>query len=185
MLKLVDNEAITRDDFHEFWWLDRSLLEEFPILNVKDPATVKGKGRPRGSGPFAGPQTKAPEAPPSTAPAVLQTSTPPVPASRTNPRPTKPSVRRNRSQWEESGIDELEAGAALVTVRPAKRPATSAVQNTRKTQKTSTSAALRASTSLASASASASNAPAAPARTAGQASQQSQATQDCIIVEPN
>ncbi|KAK4148344.1 hypothetical protein C8A00DRAFT_39134, partial [Chaetomidium leptoderma] len=122
--KLVDNEALTRDDFHEFWWLERSLLEEFPILNVKDPATVKGKGRPRGSGPFTGQETKAPEAPPSTAPAVLQTSTPPVPASGTNPRLTKPSVRRNRSRWEESGIDELEEEAALMTVRPAKRLAT-------------------------------------------------------------
>ena len=184
MLKLVENEALTRHDFDEFWWLERSLLEESPILNVKDPATVKGKGRPRGSGPFAGPETKAPEAPPSTAPAVLQTSTPPVPASRTNPRPTKPSVRRNRFQWEESDIDELEAGAALVTVRPAKRPATSAVQNARKTRKTSTSAAMRASTSLATASASATNVPAAPAGTAGQASQQSQATQDYIVVAP-
>lgn len=101
----------------------------------------------------------------------------------------KLSVRRSRSQWEEPGIDELEAGAALVTVRPAKRlakrPATSAVQNTRGSHKILTSAAMRASTTLASASASASNAPAAPAGMAGQASQQSQATQDCIIVEPN
>jgi hypothetical protein len=146
---------------------------------------VKAKGRTRGSGPFAGQETKAPEAPPSTAPAVLQTSTPPVPASGTNPRPTKPSVRRKRSQWEESGIDELEEEAALVTVRPAKRPATSAVQNTEKMQKTSISAAIGASTSLASTSASVSNAPAAPVGKTGQASQQSQGTQDCIIVQPN
>jgi hypothetical protein len=100
--KLARNEVIVKEDFHRFWWLERSLDNELSILQIKEPEVVKVlKGRPRGTGPFAAPTTKPASRPagppPSTAPAVLQTETPPVPASRDKSRPTKPSIRRTRS----------------------------------------------------------------------------------------
>ncbi|KAK0721225.1 hypothetical protein B0T21DRAFT_294577 [Apiosordaria backusii] len=97
--RLVANEVLTKEDFHPFWWLNRSLQDEFPILRIQDPDIVKVlKGRPKDDGPFAGPVTKL-EVPSSTTPTVLQLdATPPVPASRANPRPTKSSIRRTRSQ---------------------------------------------------------------------------------------
>jgi hypothetical protein len=58
--RLVANEILTKEDFHPFWWLDRSLQDEFPILRIQDPDIVKVlKGRPKDDGPFAGPVTNS------------------------------------------------------------------------------------------------------------------------------
>ena len=72
--------------------------EEFPLLAVKDPRVVIGKGRPRGQGPFALP---GPTAPPSTAPAA-------IPSVKPKRSSTKPSLARQPSAWEQEDLQEVE-----------------------------------------------------------------------------
>ena len=80
---------------HRFWWLDRSLDIGYSILRVEEPLVVTVlKGRPKGTGPFG--NEEATRAPPSTAPAAMET-----------PRPLQPSIRRDRSAWETSDVDKI------------------------------------------------------------------------------
>jgi hypothetical protein len=105
---------LTKSDFDKYWWLERRLDEEYPHLRLQDPDLVKGKGRPRGSGPFATstPSATSPDLPPpSTAPAALQSTT----AGRggrgrgQTRGGAKASTRREPSSWEREDLTEAEA----------------------------------------------------------------------------
>ena len=106
--KLINNGVLIKTDFHPFWWLDRNLAEEIPVLRFKEPDVVRVlKGRPRGNGPFAGSTSilHSDLSLPFTAPAALMVSATP---SASNQRPVKPSARRNRSLWESEDTMEVE-----------------------------------------------------------------------------
>ena len=106
--KLINNGVLIKTDFHPFWWLDRNLAEEIPVLRFKEPDVVRVlKGRPRGNGPFAGSTSilNSDLSLASTAPAALMVSATP---SASNQRPVKPSAHRTRSLWESEDIMEVE-----------------------------------------------------------------------------
>jgi len=74
------------------------LDEEFPLLAVKDPRVVIGKGRPRGQGPFALP---GPTVPPS----ITFTT---IPSAKPKRSLTKPSLARQLFVWEQEDLQEVE-----------------------------------------------------------------------------
>jgi MULE transposase domain len=76
---LSEGGTVKKADWHRFWWLDRSLDDEDPFLDIEEPLEVTGsRGRPRGSGPF-----------------VEQR------------RPTQPSARRLPSAFEAEDADDV------------------------------------------------------------------------------
>jgi hypothetical protein len=61
-----NKRALTKADFHPFWWLDRSLADEDAYLRIQEPDRVEVlRGRPRNSAPFVSdlqaPLSTAPE----------------------------------------------------------------------------------------------------------------------------
>ena len=95
--KLVLNKL----DFHPYWWLERSLLDEDKYLRYHEFDRVTGlRGRPRGSTAFA----PDPRAPRSTAPlSTAQTPTPTLSTGRASG--LQPSIRRQPSQWEDISLE--------------------------------------------------------------------------------
>jgi len=73
--RLAEKKTIVKEDFHRFWWLGRSLDIEYPILQVKEPLVMTVlKDRPKRTGPFR--DEAATVAPPSSAPAAIETARP-------------------------------------------------------------------------------------------------------------
>ena len=97
--RLRDKEFITKQDIHRFWYLERSLEVEYPLLQIIEPKVVTVlKGRPRNSGPFA--------------------SNGLVPKSVNSCRPNAPSIRRDRSNWETENLEEVEAMSGMADAVP-------------------------------------------------------------------
>ena len=99
---------VNATDCSRFWWLERSLDEEEPHLQIQDPyVNPHQRGRPRGGGVFATPND-------SNAPSRA------VPPSRVpESQATSSSIRRHLSQWEMVGdLEDEYAGVNLLPSGP-------------------------------------------------------------------
>ncbi|CAP67728.1 uncharacterized protein PODANS_1_16160, partial [Podospora anserina S mat+] len=123
-----NNQVLELKDFHPFWWLERSLVDEDRYLQYQDFDRVTVlRCRPRGSDAFA-PDATAPR---STVPLGLQVQPTPTPSppciQRTNPQlpsttDLRQSLRRTASQWEAADLEGDDAADAANTT--VSRPAT-------------------------------------------------------------
>ena len=90
--------VLKKEDFHPYWWLERSLADEDEYLRYQEFDQVEQlRGRPRHSQAFA----SDPRAPRSTAPISTQTSVTETAPSRTTR--LLPPICRQLSEWE--GVD--------------------------------------------------------------------------------
>ena len=92
MQKLKDKEPVTKQEIHQFWYLEHSLNTEYPLLNIKEPEVVTTlRGWPQNAGPFA---TSGLVESPQIAPG--------------GPNANAPSLCRTQSAWEMGNVGEVE-----------------------------------------------------------------------------